>query len=240
MEFKQAVEYRRAVRDYDPNRPLDPALVIDCLKLAQLSPSSSNMQLYEFYHITNPDMLKKITKACLSQQATASASQMVVFVTRQDLYRQRAKSALLFERDNIKTYSPPKRQVARIQRMEKYYGVLMPTIYRTTFGVPSLRSVAFLAIQKFKPTYDRVSVTDVRIMVHKSCALAAQTFMLAMSAAGADTCPMEGFDSKVVKNLLNLPKEAEVNMIISCGYRTKKGVWGERFRVPFDEVYRQI
>lgn len=128
MEFKQAVEYRRAVRDYDPNRPLDPALVIDCLKLAQLSPSSSNMQLYEFYHITNPDMLKKLAKACLSQQAAASASQMVVFVTRQDLYRQRAKSALLFERNNIKTYSPPKRQVARIQRMEKYYGVLMPTI----------------------------------------------------------------------------------------------------------------
>lgn len=59
MEFKQAVEYRRAVRDYDSNRPLDPTLVIDCLKLAQLSPSSSNMQLYEFYHITNPDMLKK-------------------------------------------------------------------------------------------------------------------------------------------------------------------------------------
>lgn len=118
MEFKQAVEYRRAVRDYDSNRPLDPTLVIDCLKLAQLSPSSSNMQLYEFYHITNPDMLKKLTKACLSQQAAASASQMVVFVTRQDLYRQRAKSALLFERDNIKTYSPPKRQGARIQRMQ--------------------------------------------------------------------------------------------------------------------------
>lgn len=71
MEFKQAVEYRRAVRDYDSNRPLDPTLVIDCLKLAQLSPSSSNMQLYEFYHITNPDMLKKLTKACLSQQAAA-------------------------------------------------------------------------------------------------------------------------------------------------------------------------
>ena len=68
-------------------------------------------------------------------------------MTRQDLYRQRAKSALLFERHNIKTYSPPKRQVARIQRMQKYYGVLMPTIYRTTFGVPSLRSAAFLAIQ---------------------------------------------------------------------------------------------
>ncbi|OAU94386.1 nitroreductase family protein [Moraxella catarrhalis] len=240
MDFKAVIDHRRAVRDYDSNRVLDPVLVVDCLKLAQLSPSSSNMQLYEFYHITDVDMLKKLAKACLSQQAAASASQMVVFVTRQDKYAQRAKSVLSFERNNIKTYSPPERQASRIKRMEKYYGVLMPTIYRTTFGVSSLRSAAFLAIQKFKPTYDRVSVTDVRIMVHKSCALAAQTFMLAMSAAGADTCPMEGFDSKMVKNLLNLPEDAEVNMIISCGYRTEKGVWGERFRVPFEEVYRQI
>ncbi len=29
-------------------------------------------------------------------------------------------------------------------------------------------------------------------------------------------------------------------MIISCGYRTDNGVWGERFRVPFDEVYRKL
>lgn len=70
MEFKQAVEYRRAVRDYDSNRPLDPTLVIDCLKLAQLSPSSSNMQLYEFYHITKtPICSKNLPKlACRNKQ----------------------------------------------------------------------------------------------------------------------------------------------------------------------------
>ena len=35
--------------------------------------------------------------------------------------------------------------------------------------------------------------------MHKTCALAAQTFMLAMSNEGYDTCPMEGFDSRRVK-----------------------------------------
>ena len=29
---------------------------------------------------------------------------------------------------------------------------------------------------------------------------------------------------------------AEINMIISVGMATEEGIWGPRFRVPFDEV----
>jgi hypothetical protein len=43
-----------------------------------------------------------------------------------------------------------------------------------------------------------------------------------------------------VKRLLGLPRGAEINMIVSCGIRKPEGVYGERFRVPFDEVYRRI
>jgi nitroreductase len=55
-----------------------------------------------------------------------------------------------------------------------------------------------------------------------------------------DTCPMEGFDSRKVKRILNLPFGTEINMIISCGIRNEKGVWGDRMRVPFNEVYHKI
>jgi len=52
---------------------------------------------------------------------------------------------------------------------------------------------------------------------------------------------MEGFDSRRVKRLLNLPNSAKINMIISCGIRKgNEGIWGERCRVPFDEVYKRI
>ena len=78
------------------------------------------------------------------------------------------------------------------------------------------------------------------MVVHKTCALAAQTFMLAMANENYDTCPMEGFDSKRVKCILKLPYGAEINMVISCGIRTEQGVWGNRMRIPFDEVYQKI
>jgi hypothetical protein len=57
-----------------------------------------------------------------------------------------------------------------------------------------------------------------------------------MAAEGFHTCPMEGFDEKRVKRILNLPRGAEINMIIAVGKGTEKGVWGPRFRVPNEKV----
>jgi nitroreductase len=63
--------------------------------------------------------------------------------------------------------------------------------------------------------------------------------MLGMAVEGYDTCPMEGIDSLRIKKLLDLPSGAEINMVISCGIRKPEGVTGTRFRIPFDEVYKQ-
>jgi len=79
-----------------------------------------------------------------------------------------------------------------------------------------------------------------RIVAHKSAGLAAQNFMISMAAIGYDTCPMEGSDTLLVKRILNLSRGAEINMVIGCGVRDEKGIYGERFRVPFEDVYRKI
>lgn len=31
-----------------------------------------------------------------------------------------------------------------------------------------------------------------------------------------------------------------LKVVVSCGIREDKGVWGDRMRIPFDEVYRKI
>ncbi|MDP5139170.1 MAG: nitroreductase family protein [Spirosomaceae bacterium] len=80
------------------------------------------------------------------------------------------------------------------------------------------------------------TLADLRVVTHKSTALAAQTFMLAMQNEGYATCPMEGFDEKVIKKLLKLPSEAEVTMIVACGKATPEGVYAPRTRVANEEV----
>jgi nitroreductase len=148
---------------------------------------------------------------------------------------------LALETQNISKNSPKEKQAKRINRWKLYYGKVMPFLYPRFFGVIGLvRKFLVNIVGIFRPIVYQVSENDMRVVVHKTCALAAQTFMLAMANEKYDTCPMEGFDSKKVKGILKLPYGAEVNMVISCGIRSEKGVWGDRMRIPFNEVYQEI
>ena len=241
MTFQEIVNYRRSIRHYDANKNIDSEIVKKCIETATLAPNSSNMQLWEFYHVTNPEMLKKLAVACLNQDAATTAKEMVVFVTRQDLHRKREKQMMELETQNVLKNSPKEKHEKRIKRWEMYYGKVMPLMYSKFFGIAGLfRKIVVNIIGIFRPIVYQVSENDARVVVHKTCALAAQTFMLAMANEGYDTCPMEGFDSRRVKKILHLPYGAEINMIISCGIRMEKGVWGDRMRVPFEEVYKRI
>ena len=240
MNLEEIINYRRSVRHYK-DVAIDTEKVKHCIELATLAPNSSNMQLWEFYHITNPEMLKRLAIACLNQQSATTAQQMVVFVTRQDLYRQRAKRMMELETQNVSKNSPIAKQEKRLQSWKMYYGRIMPFLYFRFFGIFGIiRKIIVNIVGLFRPIVYQVSENDMRVVVHKTCALAAQTFMLAMANEKYDTCPMEGFDSKKVKKILKLPYGAEINMVVSCGIREEQGVWGERMRVPFDEVYNKI
>lgn len=237
MTLCALLDHRRSVRRY-ADTPISADTVRDCLAQARLAPSSSNMQLYAFYHITDKTVLAELAQACLGQSAAATAQQMVVFITRQDQYRRHAQAVLEFERGNIRRNSPPERQAKRIKDSELYYGKLIPFFYARCWA---LRWLISRSIGLFRPMQREVTETDMRIVAHKSCALAAPTFMLAMEEQGLDTCPMEGLDSRRVKRILKLPRSAEINMIVACGIRDgNKGIWGERFRLPFDDIYQRI
>lgn len=115
MNLDEVLHYRRSVRAYDRTKLIDPERIKHCLELATLAPNSSDMQLWEFYHITQPELLTKVSRACLDQKATSTASQIVVFVVRRDWYRKHARFVLDFERENIRRYSPKERQTKRIK-----------------------------------------------------------------------------------------------------------------------------
>lgn len=240
MTLEELIHYRRSIRHYK-DIPIDSEKVQHCIELATLAPNSSNMQLWEFYHVTNPEMLKKLSIACLDQKAATTAQQMVVFVTRQDLYRQRAKKMMEMETQNVLKNSPKEKHEKRIKNWKMYYGTIMPFLYSRFLGILGMvRIIIINIIGLFRAITYQVSENDIRVVVHKTCALAAQTFMLAMANERYDTCPMEGFDSRKVKSILKLPLGAEITMVVSCGMRDERGVWGDRMRLPFNEVYQRI
>ena len=237
----EAIHYRRSVRIYDAEKSIDTDIVKKCLKQASLAPTSSNLQLWEFYHITSKEMIDKIAPFCFNQNAARTAQQLVVFVARKDLWKKRAKANLNMIDDTFGKDNPKSEQTSREKVARNYYGKIIPFAYVDFFGVLGfLKYLMVIITGLFKPMYREVRNSDMRIVAHKSCGLAAQNFMISMAAEGYDTCPMEGSDTWRVKKLLNLPFNAEINMIVSCGIRKPEGVYGERFRIPFEEVYKEV
>ena len=234
-EFQKIVEFRRSNRVFDADTEVPDEVIQRSLERAVLSPNSSNMQLWEFDWIKSESVFNEMIPLCLNQQAAKTAKQMVVFVTRADKWKERAKWNFQMIRDSIKG------EPNRFQKNAlNYYSKLMPFIYvQDFFGFMSfIRKTVSFFMGLRKPFYRMGGNSNRRVVIHKSCALAAQTFMLSVAAEGYHSCPMEGFDEVRVKKLLKLPASAEINMIISVGKGTEVGIWGPRFRVPFDEVVK--
>jgi|TARA_Y100000992_G_scaffold300000_1_gene267770 nitroreductase len=228
----KALDYRRSVRIYDENKKIDPQIVAKCIKQASLSPSSDNLQLWEFYHITSKDKLKEISGCCFNQPAAKTSLQIVIPVLRNDLWKKRADSNVSFLKNNSKKNN------TKNSKPWVYFEKDIPKVYNDNIKFYGFIKYLYVSIKGlFKPIHRQVTHVDKRIRGHKSVALAAQTFMISMSGYGYDTCPMEGFDSKMIKKVLELPKESEISMVIGCGIRAKNGIYGPRFRVPFNEIY---
>ncbi len=233
-EFDEIVKRRRSVRIYEPAENFDENVVMRSLERAVLAPNSSNMQLWAFYRIKTKAIKDQIVEACMHQSAAKTASELVVFVTKHSNWRENAKWNL----ENMKKQFEGKELTSKDKRALSYYTKLMPLFYRKDiFGFNTLlRKIIIGYMGLRKPIIRLTNAADQRIMCHKSVALAAQTFMLSMTAEGFDTCPMEGFDKKIVKKILMLGSSDEITMIVACGKGKAEGIYSERNRLPNSQV----
>lgn len=70
----------------------------------------------------------------------------------------------------------------------------------------------------------------------RSVGIAAQTIMLAVKGMGYDSCPMIGFDADAVGELINLPQDHVVGMMISIG-KAKAPAQPKGGYLPDDEIF---
>lgn len=194
-----AISYRRSVRLYK-NENIDYKKVRQCLQNASIAPTSSNLQLWEFHHIISKDKISKISMAYFNQSAAKSAQQMVAFVSRKDQWKSRAKANLKFLNKQFDKPNLSTQLLKRKKQINNYYKKIIPSIYTDLSGIIGLFEFIIVnIIGLFRPIYRQTRLSDMRIVAHKSTALAAQNFMISMAAINYDTYPMEGFDSLRIK-----------------------------------------
>jgi len=69
----------------------------------------------------------------------------------------------------------------------------------------------------------------------RSCGIAAQTLMLAAKSMGYESCPMDGFDFDAVAELIRLPQDHVIAMMVAVG-RGVKDPWPRGGQLPLGEV----
>ncbi|GAA4890513.1 nitroreductase family protein [Ferrimonas pelagia] len=232
--FQALVHSRRSVRKFDAQLPFDHQAVQRSLQLALLAPNSSNMQLWEFHCVIQDDLRQQVAQCCFNQNAAKTARELVVFAVTPHKWRERAELNAAQIRQNFsgrETHPSAKRAF-------KYYERMIPALYQNDrMGVRgALRKLLSTLLGLKKPMMREVSRTDLRVCLHKSSSLAAMNFINGMRAEGYDTCAMEGYDSKRLKQLLGMDRETEITMVVGCGPRAEGGIYSERHRIDAETV----
>lgn len=231
MEFFEVIQKRRSIRRFTDEK-VDPQAIEKALQAALLAPTSSNAQTWDFYWATVPETKKKLAYYCLSQSAARTASDLVVVTASPSAWK-RSHHALVQYALDIK--APP--------AVITYYKKLFPFMYRWGFmnSLGLLKKIIYFVTGLIRPVPRGPStLRDVQEICIKSSALAAENFVLAMTAQGYQTCMMEGFDEKRVKKLLNLKRNDRVVMVIAVGREAERGTWGPQFRMGSENFIHKI
>ncbi len=225
--FHRVVEERRSVRAF-LREPVPREVLDRCLDSALRAPSSSNLQPWEFVIVTDPALRAALNAVCLGQRSVKEAPLLVAIVAHSRAWRTRAPFIL----ETLRA-----RGLLR-KSHERYWRTLVPLA--ASNGPLGLLGVLKTGVSRvaslFRPTPDLGGACDHRVVTHKSTALAAATFMLALRAEGYDSCPIEGFDPWRARRLLRLPRGAEVCMFVAAGRRAEGGIWWDRILAPREWV----
>lgn len=230
-EFRKVVQSRRSVRKFD-DTPLPDAVLNDCIDLALLAPNSSNLQPWEFHIVKTPALKKQLADACLAQNAATTAQSLVVILARMTTWREH--SDMMLDAWPLETAMP--------KIVDNYYRKFAKIHYtQGPFGVFGLGKRAVASVAGLKRPVPRGPFThaDMRVWAAKTVALAAENFMLALRAHGFDSCPMEGFDERRVYQILDLPADSFVVMIVGCGKRAPDGIYHPRIRFERERFVKE-
>ena len=217
--FAKVVRTRRSVRAYLPE-PVPAAIMNACLDLALLAPTSHNLESWQFIDVCDPAKLSLLRHYCLDQPAAQQAPNLIVVVARPDFWRSGRK--LMLEAIAREETSDELRRLMTLK-----YRIQIPLIFMDGpfHALAPFKRLVTWVIGLFTVSwYVDVGRSGQLLWATRTTALACENLMLALRAAGYDSCAMEGFDEPRVKRLLNLPRAAHVVMVIAAGRRADGGV----------------
>ena len=91
-----------------------------------------------------------------------------------------------------------------------------------------------ILVPMIKPFYEGKEQLQ-RDEAMRSVGIAAQTIMLSAKSMGYDSCPMIGFDQDKVAEIINLPDDHAIGMLLVVG-KALKPAWPKPGQLPINDV----
>jgi nitroreductase len=205
--FRKAVLARHSTKAFDATRPVSDETVAAVLGLTLRSPTSFNVQPYTITIVQSKEMKQRLAACMLGPNKARVLQAPLTAVFAADL--------------------DPVQLVPRVQTMERQERGL-PEAYLATlpFSVSFLAGKGHLAhafkdlfTSAMSPLQPMPSVSTLEAWSFKNTAIAASWYMMACSAHGLDTCPMEGFDGRRIMQVLRIPSARyAIPLVVSTGY----------------------
>ncbi|MGG6231532.1 nitroreductase family protein [Tenacibaculum sp. SDUM215027] len=205
MSLIENLNWRHAVKAFDPNKKVSEENIEKIIEAARLAPTSSGLQQFRIISISNQEVKEKLVQGALNPDSMKDCSHVLVFAAW----------------DNYTA-----------ERIDKVYD--FTTEER---GLPQGRFSSYTDM--LKKVY--LDLPDEVNFAHTS----RQTYIalgLALAQAAelkVDTCPAEGFDNKVVDEVLELDKMGLKSVsLMYIGYADDEKDWikpMKKVRIPRNE-----
>jgi len=226
--FQRVNQNRRAVRELD-GEPIPDEDVEAVLSEALLAPSSGNSQPYVIHWVRDPARKAAAAMACRDQRAARSSSTLLVFVAAPRFALETASMFRAYVESTPELSEKSKAYHLGQLKTARMFLRIAPSI----FWLPLH---AFLTAVFPSLTLIPVGPAGIRNWVARSALFAAQTALLAASARGLDTCPMEGFDARKLARVLGLRRGDVIALVVALGRRQPDARIEPRWRRQLEQA----
>ncbi len=222
--LEHLIKARRATRHFRPD-PLPEGVIDRILDAARWAPSGYNLQPAHFTVVTDSSIKPALHRACMNQAAIEEAPAIIVFTGDRHVAANHFESSLRADRQAASMTDEYERAL---------YKYVPLAFQRGPLQLNWLWKATLIPVIRLATPVPQMPAVHMREWLTRQVMLAAMNFMLAAEAAGLNTCPMEGFDERRVRRVLNIPRSHVVVMISPLGYTATPGQ--TKSRLPLDRL----
>lgn len=229
--FERITLARCATKFFD-EKPVPEDVLKQVLALVLRAPSGFNMQPYQCIVVTSDEAKQKLSKGMLgsNQQRVLEAGASVIFAADLNSMKNMGKLTTLLAEAG---------EAPEFIRKVPLYASLFSTGHNRLVRIPMtiFKKIAFGVIRRLGKGMPTIAGAET--WAFKNTMLAVQELLLAATAHGLASCPMEGFDMRRLRKQFRIPLRYSIPIVVSIGYASEEKQDAKSLRFAPEEVYHR-